>query len=139
MFGRPGPGDAGGVNAPAETGCAEVIVTLGRLSLERLSHVDPPVGAAIKEPAEIISSVVIENFVTDILLSTISSCIVHRGRNSERRATTVREWFTPARTPAARSPAFHFQSRCNPNPRTACRPQSPRLDRPTNRPWPSRH
>src|ERR1700727_1573563 len=76
MFGRPGPGEADGVNAPADTVCAEVIVTLGRLSLERLSHVDPPVGAAIKEPAEIISSVVIENFVTDILLSTISSCIV---------------------------------------------------------------
>jgi hypothetical protein len=65
MFGRPGPGEAGGVNAPAETVCAEVIVTLGKLSLERLSHVDPPVGAAVKQPAEIISNVVIENLVTD--------------------------------------------------------------------------
>src|ERR1700733_8679866 len=110
MFGRPGPGEAGGVNAPADTVCAEVIVTLGRLSLERLSHVAPPGGAGGKETAEIISSVVIENLVTFILLSTVLTCIVHRGRNSERRATTVREWSTPARTLAARSPVFHFQS-----------------------------
>ena len=50
VFARPGPGAAGGVKAPAATLWADVMVTLGRLSLERLSHVDPPVGAAISEP-----------------------------------------------------------------------------------------
>src|SRR5579862_4207344 len=48
-FDRPGPGTAGGVNAPAATLCADVMVTFGKLSLERLSHVDPPVAAAISE------------------------------------------------------------------------------------------
>src|SRR5579862_4370896 len=45
-LGPKGPGVAGDLNAPAATLCAELMVTFGRLSLERLSHVDPPVGAA---------------------------------------------------------------------------------------------
>ena len=47
------------------------MVTLGRLSLERLSQVDPPVGAATSEAAEIRSSAAIENFVMDILLGRL--------------------------------------------------------------------
>jgi hypothetical protein len=50
-FGPNGPGVAGGVKAPAATLCAELIVTLGRLSLERLSQVDPPVGEAANDAA----------------------------------------------------------------------------------------
>jgi hypothetical protein len=42
------------------------MVTLGRLSLERLSQVDAPVGAAIKEAVGS-SSAAMENFVMDIL------------------------------------------------------------------------
>src|SRR5271170_6024912 len=64
LTGNP-PGAAGGVKAPAATLRAEVIVTFGRLTLERLSQVDPPVGAAAREPAEIMSSVAIGNFVMD--------------------------------------------------------------------------
>ena len=60
-FDRPGPGVAGGVNAPAATLCADVTVTFGRLSLERLSHVDPPVAAAISEAGNR-SRTAIENF-----------------------------------------------------------------------------
>src|ERR1700722_180505 len=60
-FDRPGPGTAGGVNAPAATLCADVMVTFGRLSLERLSHVDPPVAAAISEAGNR-SRTAIENF-----------------------------------------------------------------------------
>jgi hypothetical protein len=70
-FDRPGPGVAGGVKAPAATLCADVMVTLGKLSLERLSHVDPPVGAAAREAAARISSAIIENFVMDLLLRSV--------------------------------------------------------------------
>jgi hypothetical protein len=42
------------------------MVTLEMLSRERLSQVDPPVGAAIKEAVGS-SSAAIENFVMDIL------------------------------------------------------------------------
>src|SRR5271166_71150 len=52
-FGPKGPGAGGGVKAPVATLCADVIVTFGRLTLERLSQVDPPVGAATREAAGI--------------------------------------------------------------------------------------
>src|SRR5580700_7999542 len=59
-------GPAGGVKAPAATLCAELMVTLGRLTLERVSQVEPPVGAPIKEAAGS-RSAAMENFVMDIL------------------------------------------------------------------------
>src|SRR3984885_13664945 len=64
VFARPGPGVAGGVKAPAATLCADVMLTLGRLSLERLSQVDPPVGAAASVAGSR-SNTEIGNFVMD--------------------------------------------------------------------------
>src|ERR1700733_13054222 len=72
LTGNP-PGAAGGKKAPAATLWADVIVTFGRLSLERLSQGDPPVGAAAREPAEIMPSVAIGNFIVD----SPSPAIVH--------------------------------------------------------------
>src|ERR1700733_1776263 len=72
LTGNPPGGAAGGVKVPAATLCAELMVTCGRLSLERLSQADPPVGAANREPAGIISEImnnlgiesfIIENFI----------------------------------------------------------------------------
>jgi hypothetical protein len=66
-LGWKGPGEGGGVNAPAATLWAEVIATFDRCSLERLSQVDPPVGAAAMEAAES-RSAAIENFSMGISL-----------------------------------------------------------------------
>src|SRR5271166_2730459 len=68
-----GPGAAGGIKAPAATLWAELMVTFGKFNLERLSQVDPPVGAATSAPAEIRSSAAIGNFVMD----SPSPAIVH--------------------------------------------------------------
>jgi hypothetical protein len=84
IFTRNGPGAAGGMKAPAPTLSADVIVTWGRLRRERFSHVDPPVGAASSEAAgissDIISDLVIENFVMDRLLNVSSSAIIYLTR-----------------------------------------------------------
>src|ERR1700733_14739697 len=62
VFGRPGPGAAGGIKAPAAMLWADVMVTWGRLSRERLSHVEPPVGAATSEPAGMVSNAITRHF-----------------------------------------------------------------------------
>src|SRR5580658_2650276 len=65
LTGNPPGGAGGGVKAPAATLCAELIVTLGRLSLDTLSQVDPPVGAATSVAAGSKNSREIENFGMD--------------------------------------------------------------------------